>query len=171
VTEKAVMADAQTGDWQMSSGSLLPGTYTAQARQKDAADNTGLSEAHTFTVAPPAGTKQDSPEVSNRTQPGSTGPTTNAKPGASLPTYTLRSLRRVKGGLLLTVTCDKAGYFSVAARRADRKAVAGGVRKCAAGGTLRMRMRYRRKSRGPLLVAMRLTDSTGTWVKIERRLR
>ena len=41
------------GAWSVSAASLADGTYTARARQIDAAGNSGTSDAHTFTVAVP----------------------------------------------------------------------------------------------------------------------
>ncbi len=42
--------EATTGAYSVDASTLSDGTYTAQALQKDTADNTGTSSAHTFTV-------------------------------------------------------------------------------------------------------------------------
>jgi hypothetical protein len=45
----AVNADGSSGSWVTAAG-LAQGTYTARARQSDAAGNTGFSAPHTFTI-------------------------------------------------------------------------------------------------------------------------
>ena len=39
------------GTYSVNSATLAQGTYTARAEQSDAAGNTGLSSANTFTIA------------------------------------------------------------------------------------------------------------------------
>jgi hypothetical protein len=50
---QAVSTQRSNGGWSVTFGGLGPGTYTAQAEQRDDVGNVGHSEAATFTVLPP----------------------------------------------------------------------------------------------------------------------
>jgi Bacterial Ig-like domain/PKD domain len=51
--ETLVVEASANGSWSTTFGGLGPGTYTAQAEQRDVAGNSGVSAPVTFTVTPP----------------------------------------------------------------------------------------------------------------------
>jgi hypothetical protein len=51
---QTLVVQASEGKWSAAVGGLGPGTYTAQATQRDQAGNTGSSSAVTFTITSPA---------------------------------------------------------------------------------------------------------------------
>lgn len=50
---ETLVTEASGGSWSVAPGALSPGTYTAQAEQRDQAGNAGVSQAVTFVVTPP----------------------------------------------------------------------------------------------------------------------
>jgi hypothetical protein len=50
---ETLVAQASGGDWSVALGALAPGTYTAQAEQRDQAGNGGVSQAITFVITSP----------------------------------------------------------------------------------------------------------------------